>query len=583
MKNRTRCIMLLSLCLLSQIVSPDEVDKIIANVDKAMQDDRYTEALALLEDGEKAWPMDTRVLMRAGGLYMDRELYRLALAKFRQADELDPDNPHILYKVSMAHGYLGNNVAAVTALEVALGIAEDKQLWEEIIDDLSWMYFKTFRMNDGIMLLEQVLEDDFNRVWAHTLGTLYYGNYDIDQARYWYNRSIEDALDSGDERFASVAYYNLALLELSFYHYKNSQDYAQRSLELQDRAGGHLVIGELSFMEWKLKNAINSYRQAESMDTTPLSRVDTAEFYRRIGRLDEAIRFIDKVNAEGDDSWMYRYGVDTVRFDMDLTEILSAAWKGKAEVELLTPRWGRGSRIVRFIRAMLWKARGVYNDMRYRALTARYVGELKAEGNVLDSEWYAFRLNQGYVHSAMRHLEKARQLETALTPLSIPWYMLEAGIEKEDSSLIEQAFSTFQSTELEPIERGLKSMAENLPRKQRLVDGLLTDLYSLNQGGLRQYGLTLPFRINVASASSMRLKRKIRKVLNSAGYRIVRDKLSTAATLTVSVRKDGLYWFIADPQGRTVSEAYTGLIKKKEVLADTLAGLLNRFYSVDID
>ncbi len=575
--------MLIVLVLLRQMAYTDAVDNLIAEVDEAVQDNRYTLALALLEDGEDAWPMDTRILMRSGDLYMAQELYRLALAKFRQADELDSHNPYILYKISRAHGYLGNNAAAVTALEAALGIAEDKQLWEEIIDDLSWMYFKTFRMNDGIMLLKRVLEDDFNRGWAHTLGTLYYGNYDIDQARYWYKRSIEDALDSGDERFASVAYYNLSLLELSFYQYRNARDYALRSLELQSRTGGHLVIGELSFMEWHLKDALNSYMQAESMDTTPLSRVDTAEFYRRIGRLDEAIRFIDKVNAEGDDSWMYRYGVDTVRFDMDLTEILSAAWKGKAETELLTPRWGRGRRILRFVRAMLWKARGVYHNMRYRALTARYAGELKAEGNVLDSEWYAFRFNQGYGHSAMRHLERARQLETALTPLSIPWYILEAGIEEEDPSLIEQAFSTFQPIELEPIERGLKSIVENLPRKPRFADSILTDLYTLNQGGLRQYGLTLPIRINVSGERSTRLKRRIGRVLNSAGYSIVRDNLPTAAALTASVRRDGIYWFMADPHGRTVSEAHTGLIRKKKKLADVLAGLLNRFYSMNID
>ncbi len=567
--------------LLSLSIHADDVDSLIDRVDIAVAENRYTQAITLLEEGKVSWPRDTRILIRAGKLYLEQKLYHLALAEFLKADQLEPNNPYILFDIARTYSYLGSYNTAVDSLEDALDVVEEGALRISIIDDLSWMYFKTHRMDEGITLLEDVLQDQYNRGWAHTLGTLYSGVYNAELAREWYLNSIDDALNKGDEFFASVAFYNLSILEQTFYQYDKAREYASRSLELRERTNGYIITGELEFMSWNLHDSIKAYRTAESMDVTPLSRVNIAYFSRRIGRLDEAVRYINDVLAEGDDSWMHSYGINTQRFNMDLNEILAAAWKGKAKTEALTPQGGIGGHVHRFIRSLIWNIRGIYHDMKYRALSSQYVSELTAEGNILDSEWYAYRLNQGYGQPAIRHLDNAQALETALTVLAVPWYLLESGKEKGKQTDINLALNSFQSDEREPVERSLRALAEiTSRRKDTESDKALTDLYAINPGGLRQYGLSLPVHLVISGEKLPLLKRRITRILRSAGYRITGKRESSTSTLTLSMRDEKLYWYLSSPEGKTISEARTGIIEKSRDVAEVLTGLLDRFYEI---
>ncbi|OQX28631.1 MAG: hypothetical protein B0D92_07945 [Spirochaeta sp. LUC14_002_19_P3] len=555
----------------------DEIDSLLADVRQAVFDKRYTQAVSLLEEGKIRWPMDTRIARQAGDLYLNQKLYRLALAEYRRADELEPRNPEILHDIAKTHGYLGSNAAAVFVLENALAIAEPGDLRTSIIDDLSWMYFKTYRMDTGIALLESELSSQFNRGWAHTLGTLYSGIYNLEQARKWYLLSIGEAEISGDTAFAAVAYHNLSLLEITFYNYGEARKYAAKSLELQNRAGGHLIAGDLDMTAWNIPAALNSYQEAESIDNTPLSRISIADLYQRTGRLNEAIYFINKINAEADESWMYSWGTNSVHFGMSLSQILADAWKGKARTEALTPRWGRGARIRRFFTALAWRARGLYYDLHSRSLRTIHAAQLAAEGNILDSEFNAFLYSQGYRRAAVRHLEKARELETALTAASIPWYTMEAGIEEKNPRYLAKALETFQPEERNPAERTLRALAELSGR--RGSGAALASLYKLNPGGLRQYGLSLPVRITSGSAGH---KRRAARILKSAGYTVVKEPHPAAAVLTISIREDNIFWYLAKPDGQTISKTKTGRVSGKREMAPILAGLLDQFYTTPL-
>ena len=55
-----------------------------------------------------------------------------------------------------------------------------------------------------------------------TLGTLYSGIYDYENSKHNYLEAINEALDANNSHFASVAYYNLSLLEHSFYHFSEA-------------------------------------------------------------------------------------------------------------------------------------------------------------------------------------------------------------------------------------------------------------------------------------------------------------------------------------------------------------------------
>ncbi|MCK5736315.1 MAG: hypothetical protein KAH21_07535, partial [Spirochaetaceae bacterium] len=488
MVNRTPWI-IVCIFILIFIVTPglsaDSVEDMLQQVEDAVIEESYTRAIALLEEGKKSHPQDFRFPLRAGHLYMGRELYHLALAEFKAAEILNPSSGEVLYEMAETNGYLGKNDEAVKLLERLLTMDNDPELKDDVIDNLSWMYFKTYRMDDGISLLETALKDKFNRNWAHTLGTLYAGLYNPDQSRYWYMKSIDDALNNGDDFFASVAYYNLSLLDYSFYLYGNAREEALRSLDLRSRSGGYMIIGELDFLAWNLDDAIESYRKAESKDETPLSRVDIASFYQRIGYLDEAIRFIQEIQNDTDNSWMYHYGVNRMRFEMDLYLILADSWKGKAHLSALTPRAGIKGRFESFTRGILWSLKGMYHNRLYRSLTSRYSRELREEGNELDAVWNAAIAARGYRKIALGYLEEARLIETELTPRAVPWYEMDIGKESGDIDMLENALKSFSEEEGDPYERTLRELAGTSIR-------YLNELYQINPGGLRQYGLSLP-------------------------------------------------------------------------------------------
>jgi tetratricopeptide (TPR) repeat protein len=571
------------LLFVSAVLPADPVDDLLEEVDRAVAEESYTRAIALLEEGKRMHPGDVRLSIRAGRLYRDRELYHLALAEFRSAESINPSMPDLLHDISGVLGYLGENESAVEVLERLVRL-DDDTIRNSAIDDLSWMYFKTYRMYDGISLLEDAMETGFDRNWAHTLGTLYAGLYDPEKSRYWYNRSIEDALNSGDEFFASIAYYNLSLLEFTFYRYDEARKQAERSLELRSRAGGHMVLGELDFLAWRLVDALEAYRTAESLDQTPLALMDMASFYQRIGYLEESLRFIDEIKEDPDDSWMFHYGVDRTRFGIDLNRILADSWLGKVRVEAMTPRAGPGQRLSSLLNRIAWRVRALYHERLYRSLTSSYSRRLQREGNELDARWNAAAAAEGYRKIALLHFEQARQIETALTPLSIPWYALEIGRESRDTGLLIEALNGFSPDEGTPYERTLRALAdrEKSTRRNRLELPVLSELYKMNPGGLRQYGLSLPVVLNVTGEGSRIISRKLKALLRHSGYRVVRhetDAVSTAL-LTVNSSESGtINWYMSDMEGLTRSQSVSDYSKRKKDLTPVLISILNGFYT----
>ena len=99
------------------------------------------------------------------------------------------------------------------------------------------MYFKTHQLEKGEQLLLEALESyGPDRGMYMTLGTLYSGLYDYNNSKRFYLKAIEDALETDDPYFASVAYYNLSLLEHSFYHFNSALRYTEESIRSSDRA-----------------------------------------------------------------------------------------------------------------------------------------------------------------------------------------------------------------------------------------------------------------------------------------------------------------------------------------------------------
>ena len=590
-----RWIFSLFLILVSMVpLAADEVDDLLALVEMELENESYTRAIALLEEGKRSRPAEYRLYARAGDLYLARELHRLALAEYRRAAELAPSVHHLQWDIAVALGYLGKNGEAVDTLELLLNrLSSDdaetpgRTLRDSTIDDLSWMYFKTDRFDEGISLLEGELENRFDAYWAHTLGTLYSGKYSLDESRKWYLRSIDAALERGDSLFASIACYNMSLLEFSFYRYDEARERAMMSLDLRDRAGGHLVVGELDFLAWDLPGALESYRNAESMDDTPLARMDLAEYHLRTGYLDVAIRYLDEAEGSGDESWMYRFGLDSTRFGMDLSEMRRDVFAGKAAVEKLTPRAGLIARFSGVRNRLRWKAVSMYQDRKYRALTGSHVRDLRTKGgNELDAAWYAAMAHRGYRRRALVYLEEARKLETAFAPDAEPWYLLELGVERSSSRYLMDALAGFGPREGEPVERALRELAASGNRRVETESrDALARLYRINPGGLRQYGLSLPVAVVSSGNIPPGVPRRIRRLLRRSGYRLTEssDPGPDISVLRIVGAEGGrMRWYFEDPDGVGRSAAETGGISRGRKLAPVLEGLLDGFYATPL-
>ena len=570
----------------------DDVDSLLSQVDQAVADESYTRAIALLEDAKELYPQDYRLFERSGELYMDRGLHNLSLAEFLKARELEPGRLSLLSSIASVHGLLGENEDAVQNLEELMTLtvpnSENDLLRDTAVDDLSWMYFKTHRLKEGVALLEAELRDNFNMYQAHTLGTLYSGLYEHDRSRRWYERAIEAALDEGDEHLAAVAYYNMSLLELTFYNYDRSREDAGKSLELQNRSGGYLITGELDFLAWDLPGALESYRTAEGLDDTPLSRLDLAEYYQRLGYLGESLRFVNEARDGGDDSWMYRFGLDRLVFEKDLSSLESKALSGMNEVEKLTPRHGLQDHLGALVRRIRRRLTALYQDRKHRVLSSIHARRLDEEGNLLDSAWFLSEARAGYRRAALVSLETARRLETAFAPEAENWYRMDIGRETGDRDLLTRAIAGFDISETIALERSLRQFILEAPGRGR--DRSTTEararLFMLNPGGLRQYGISLPVAISAAADIPQSVERKLKKLLRRTGF-LIRPAGSSAADLTVlriaTVAGGRWKWSLEDPEGRVRASATTGEIRKMKDLVSMTISLLDAFYTTPLD
>ncbi|RKX78398.1 MAG: hypothetical protein DRP60_05485, partial [Spirochaetes bacterium] len=104
----------------------------------------------------------------------------------------------------------------------------------------------------------------------------------------------------------------------------------------------------------------------------------------------------------------------------------------------------------------------------------------------------------------------------------------------------------------------------------------LQELYSLNPGGLRQYGLSLPVAVNVSGGHRRILSRRVRRLLKSSGYRVLH---SAASVLTVSTGESGaVKLYLSGPDGSTRSKTALKEGYSMDRLALALSGMFDKFY-----
>jgi tetratricopeptide (TPR) repeat protein len=477
----------------------------------AIEAENYETAVRILQEGQRRYPAVGSLNMLLADLYYDKELYALALEEYLETVRKDGEDFLVLNQIARCYGKLNREQDSITTLERILELYPESV---SAVDDLGWMYFKTHQLEKGEALLLEAL-DGFGpeRGLYMTLGTIYSGMYDFENSRRFYLLAIDHALKEDDDYFASVAYYNLSLLEHNFYRFNSALRHTEESIRLSDRAPGHLARGELFQSRLDFRRALEEYEQASARDTTPLSKVNLAMLYQRFGYLELARRYAEEVISAQDRAWMYYFGTDVTQHLKDIHEILWKVYAGLARAELRKPSGGPLGRLVLAVRSLRQRVLAYYHRQKYRSLALRVGHSNRDQNNLLDAYWEFFKAAEGYERVALKYLRLAREIEIPISPQAEASYLFEEGRLRSERALLEEAINAFDPFwEREGIHDALAALVPLLPRGGKERREALNRLFSLNPGALPQQGLRLPLSVTPAPGSGRSLRRVLRKL-----------------------------------------------------------------------
>ncbi len=485
---------------------------------REMDAENYEAALRLLKEGASEYPQSAEIYTELGTLYQDRELYNMSVENYNRALEINPLDSEILYMRSVSEGLLNHDAESTASLEQVLSLDPENF---EAIADLGWMYFKTFRLNSAeALLLDAVERFPDSPILYMTLGTVYSGKYDYDNSRLNYQKAIDLALNEGWSYFASVSYYNLSLLEHGFYHYQESMDLTNMSIETSERAPGYIARAELFTRKLDFTNAFLNYQRAYILDSTPLALMGYADLYLTFGLLDEALSHINEVLNRSDDSWMYYFGVDRDRHLMEVDRILAGIYEGLAYRTEGMPETGFAL-LGKLFQGMKYRMLSWFHDRRYRKASFTVGSQNYAEGNSLDAAWSFYKAAEKYPRKALPYLLQAEKIETAVAPEAEPSYLLEKGRLLSDPVMLSTAAGSFdpdwEKLELSEALTELIPIAEDSGRPE-MSDEMAWQLYELNPGIFLKTDLKFPLRLDFEPGF------RFRHILTSSGFNILSNK-----------------------------------------------------------
>ncbi len=520
-------------------------EELLEEAQSAIDAENYDLAAARLKTGQAVYPQMVEFPKRLAYLYYDKGLYSLAFEEFKKAETLTPADQGLVYTMSDTLGRLNREKESIAYLKRTLELDPRHR---EAIADLGWMYFKVHQTEAGIELLIQASKTlGFDKGFEMTLGTLYAERYEYEAARRHYQASIDAALASESARFAGVAYYNLSILESKFYRYPEAAMLTEKSIQHYDRASARLARGELAQKSLALAEAKREYDIAFGYDDSPLASISIADLALDCGRLEEARIICEENLRRADHAWMLNFGTDLENHGMDIYKILKEVYEGLAFSEARKPVADilelAGSRV----KALEYAARAWYCRERYRSLSLRISTAYRREGNQLLADLNMFNALEAYPRRARAYLRRAREVETALVPESLPSYELEEALLTGDIPAAGQAADSLsQPWEGDTLVDGLSRMGRILKSrgKHKELRALEERLYSLNPGSLLKSGLSLPahFRVETSSSAARNwISWVLRPMLARAAFDLRRQKSEADCPFTLVITyREGL-------------------------------------------
>lgn len=538
--------LILFLCLPLWVFSQDRDEAwYFDEAESAIYKENYEHAISVLQEGQMAYPDSYRIVEKIGDLYFDKELYSLALDYYREGEVIEPERGSLIYQIGSTLGRLNENDEAILYYEKLLDYDDYHRA---AVDDLSWLYYKVHRLKESEEILLDEIDRSFHRNLAITLGTVYSEMYNYEKSKEYYLISINDAFENNAAYFASVALYNLSLLEYSFYNYEQSLQYTADSLDSKDRSSGHLARGEILQLAGRYSESEAEYLLGESMDDTPLSRIALAGLYQKTGNLQKSMAYLVDVQNRRDMSWMYFFGTDHNQYSMDLNLPLSDLYSAKSEYEKSRLYSGFSDWVMGKVNQFKYGILSFYHEQKYKK-AARIVGDETSGGSDLNSWWSYSRAAMGNRSTFMKYIELCEAFEGELTDKSIPWYLMERGRESSDPLLLNQALALFRREwEVEPIIETLVHLIKLEGRNNQLLKRQrLNYLYSLNNGSLMQNGLGLPIFLEHSGSGS---ERKLKAYLEKTGFDVtLTPGEGYSNKLNVSISEKSYSWYLLNSDG----------------------------------
>ena len=483
-------------------------------------------ALEMYKRGKADYPFDYRFPLRLGSLYFDRELYRLAMDELLIANRLAPDDTQILYRLAQTAGNLNENRLAAAFLENLLALDPANH---EAIGSLGWMYFKLHRLRDG----EKLLSDAIERFGADidfymTLGTIYSAMFNYEEAKRYYLDAVNGALSLGGAEFASVAYYNLSILESRFYRYRDAFSSTTSSLLLSNRSSGHLSRGELMMRRLDFNEVFSEYNTAYEMDKSQLSKLSLAQAFLASGDLEQARLYAEDCLTSNNLYWMLNYGIDPDQYKRDLHEILYSAYSGLEKKEKLTARYGlpdaaRGLalRVSCYFKYRVHKL--LYQKYALLSAGAFEESEFGSGGRHLEALFQYCNAFYDYNDRALDYLKAAEDFELRLIPEAAHTYLFETGKLTRNMALLNEALSGFDPVwekDLTADAYAEIALAAKEDGRPELAAEAAGRLFALNPGALRQNGVRLPVNLEISGEAFAGGGRAnaVQKTLREAGF-----------------------------------------------------------------
>jgi hypothetical protein len=391
----------------------------------------------------------------------------------------------------------------------------------------------------------------------------------------------------GDRNFASIAYYNLSLLEHSFFHYNSALRYTDESITMEDRPSGHLARGELFQSRMDFGSAQQEYQDAYAKDTTPLSKVNLAILFQKFGRLDLSRRYAEEVLSSKDFAWLAYYGTDLTRHLKDLHELLGIVYGGLAVREASRPTTGIVDRLSALASSARYHVLSWYHDQRFRAFSLQVGTQYFDQGSYEDAWWEYYKGNESYAEVALKYLGLTRALETVRSPHSASFYILEEGKLRRSTALLEQSLAGFDPFwEKEPAADALAALAPLLAGSawQDRRREVISRLYKINPGALPQAGIGLPLAVSFeGSAWRGRGKSLVLRFLRRSGSECIEGpRGGFDYSLGLLMREDrSVHWTVRDSAGTIVREGSPVLAGNlRQRAAALVREILEELYSV---